>query len=198
MATEPTSDQIREEHAYAIGIQAALWGRPFPEYLHSIYEGVKAGAASINCLTGPDYHGPIPANMTEIKVRTRLAVVANRVFVNSEQDIPAARAVQAGIHMLPLSIFQRQGLKYEIPRSDPAILAFVPTAPEPIRLFEQIGFGMTRFLSASDDYADPMLVLSQRQSRCGESPVERRDQVRAALREGPDPARVGLLEHEHV
>ena len=37
-------------------------------------------------------------------------------------------------------------------------LAFVPTAPEPLRLFEQIGFGMTRFLSASDDYADPMVA----------------------------------------
>ena len=34
----------REEYAYAVGVQAALWGRPFPEYLHSIYEGVKAGS----------------------------------------------------------------------------------------------------------------------------------------------------------
>ncbi len=192
-----TSEQIREEHAYAVGVQAALWGRPFPEYLHSIDGAIKAGAANVNylhrfsalktaadryvntpnnvsidaygnadlgtepvvisvaslreprwyivqigdmfdeivyniggsrgaepglfCLTGPDYHGPIPANMMEIKVRTKLAVVANRVFVNSEADIPAARVVQAGIHMLPLSVFQRQGLKYEIPRSDPAL-----------------------------------------------------------------------------
>ena len=238
MGTERTSDQIREEHAYAVGVQAALWGRPFPEYLHSIYEGVKAGAAYFNylhkfsalktaadryvntpnnvsidaygnadlgtepvvisvaalreprwyivqigdmfdeivyniggskgpepglfCLTGPDYHGPIPATMKEIKVRTKLAVVANRVFVNGEADIPAARAVQAGIHMLPLSVFQRQGLKYEIPKSDPASLAFVPTAPEPLRLFEHIGFGMTRFLSASDDYADPMVASFHR------------------------------------
>ena len=45
-----TSDQIREEHAYVVGVQAALWGRPFPEYLKSIYEGVKAGAAYINYL----------------------------------------------------------------------------------------------------------------------------------------------------
>ena len=238
MATERTSDQIREEHAYAVGVQAALWGRPFPEYLHSIYEGVKAGAAYFNylhkfsalktaadryvntpnnvsidaygnadlgtepvvisvaalreprwyivqigdmfdeivyniggsrgpepglfCLTGPDYHGPIPATMKEIKVRTKLAVVANRVFVNGEADIPAARVVQAGIHMLPLSVFQRQGLKYEIPKNDPSSLAFVPAAPEPLRLFEHIGFGMTRFLATSDDYADPMVASFHR------------------------------------
>ena len=41
MGTERTSDQIREEYAYAVGVQAALWGRPFPEYLHSIYEASK-------------------------------------------------------------------------------------------------------------------------------------------------------------
>ena len=58
--------------------------------------------------------------MKEIKVRTTMAVIANRVFVNGEADIPAARAVQAGFHMLPLSVFQRQGLKYEMPKTDPA------------------------------------------------------------------------------
>jgi hypothetical protein len=53
--------------------------------------------------------------------RTKLAVV-NRVFVNGEADIPAARSVQAGIHMLPLSVFQRQGLTYEVPKTDPSRL----------------------------------------------------------------------------
>ncbi len=232
------SDHVREDHAYAVGVQAALWGRPFAEYLHTVHDGMKAGAAYLNylhkfsalktaadryvntpnnvsidaygnadlrgepvvisvpalrekrwyivqigdmfdeivyniggskgaepglfCLTGPDYHGPIPANMKEIRVRTKLAVIANRVFVNGEADIPAARAVQAGFHMLPLSVFQRRGLKYEIPKMHPPRLAFVPAAPEPLRLFEQIGFGMTQFLSASDDYADPMVVSFHR------------------------------------
>ena len=233
MAAAPTSEQIREEHAYAVGIQAALWGRPLPEYVHTMYDGMKAGAGYLNylhkfsalktaadryvntpnnvsidaygnadlrtepivisvaalreprwyivqigdmfdeivyniggskgaeaglfCLRGPDYHGPIPATMKEIKVRTTMAVIANRVFVNGEADIPAAKVVQAGIHMLPLSVFERQGLKYQIPRSDPSLLAFTPAAPEPLRLFEQIGFAMTRFLSVTDDYADPMV-----------------------------------------
>ena len=30
MGTTPTSAQIREEHAYVIGVLAALWGRPLP------------------------------------------------------------------------------------------------------------------------------------------------------------------------
>lgn len=233
-STTPSSEQLREELAYATGIQAALWGSPLPEYLHSMYEGVTAGAARLNylhkfsalktaadryvntpnnvsidaygnavlrdepvvisvpalkenrwyivqigdmfdeivynigglkgpepglfLLTGPDYHGPVPANMQGIKVRTHVAVVANRVFVNGEDDIPAARAVQAGIHMLPLSVFQRQGLKYEIPKDDPSFFAFTPAAPEPLQQFERIGFAMNRFLSSSEDQADPLVA----------------------------------------
>lgn len=233
MATALTSEQGREEHAYVVGVQAALWGRPFAEYIHTVYDGMKAGAGYLNylhkfsalktaadryvntpnnvsidaygnadlsgepvvisvpalrearwyivqisdmfdeiayniggsegpepglfCLTGPDYHGPIPATMKEIKVRTKLAVIANRVFVNGEADIPAARAVQSGFHMLPLSVFQRQGLKYEIPKTDPSRFAFAPKSPKALRPFEQIGFGMKVFLPASDDYADPMV-----------------------------------------
>ena len=48
MAEAPTSEQIREEHAHAVGIQAALWGRPLPEYVHTMYDGMKAGAGYLN------------------------------------------------------------------------------------------------------------------------------------------------------
>ncbi len=230
----PTSEQIREEHAYVIGVQAALWGTPLTEYIHTIFDAVTAGAGYIGylhkfsalktaadryintpnnvsidaygnaflreepvvisvpamkedrwyivqigdmfdeivynigglkgqepglfLLTGPDYHGPVPATMREIRVRTNAAVIGNRVFVNGEADIPAARAVQAGIHMLPLSVFQQHGLKYEIPKSDPSSLAFTAAAPEPLQLFERIGFAMKRLLSTSDDQADPMVA----------------------------------------
>jgi hypothetical protein len=228
-----SSEQAREERAYAVGIQAALWGRAFPEYVHSAYAGMKAGAAYMNylhkfadlktaadryvntpnnvsidaygnadlaaepavifvpalkerrwyivqvgdmfdeivyniggskgpepglfLLTGPDYHGRVPANMTEIRVRTKLAVVANRVFVNGAADVAAARDLQQGIHMMPLSVFQRVGLRYEIAESDVSRLEFIPAGPESLRIFEQIGFGMHLFLSASDDVSDPMV-----------------------------------------
>jgi hypothetical protein len=39
-----SSDQLREERAYAVGIQAALWGRPLAEHLHTAHAGFKAGA----------------------------------------------------------------------------------------------------------------------------------------------------------
>lgn len=234
MSSTPSSDTIREEHAYLVGVQALLWGTPLVEYLHTMYDGMKAGAGHLNylhkfsalktaadryvntpnnvsidaygnaflrnepvvisvsatsqarwyivqigdmfdeivynigglkgpepglfLLTGPDYHGPIPANMKEIRCRTHFVVVANRVFVNGEADIPAARKAQAGIHMLPLSVFQRQGLKYEIPETDPSALAFSSAGPEALQAFERLGFAMQCFLSASDDQTDPMVA----------------------------------------
>ena len=134
----------------------------FDEIVYNI-GGSRGPEPGLFCLTGPDYHGPIPATMKEIKVRTKLAVVANRVFVNGEADIPAARAVQAGIpHAAAVGLPATRTEATRFPRAIQPRLAFVPAAPEPLRLFEHIGFGMTRFLSASDDYADPMVASFHR------------------------------------
>jgi hypothetical protein len=234
-----SSEQAREEYAYAVGVQTAIWGRPFVDNVHTLYAALKASAVGLNyfrkfpnlktasdrfvntpnnvsidgyacadlgsepvvvrvpalnesrwyivqigdyydqvvyniggskgaepglfLLTGPDYHGPVPAGMKEIKVRTLLAVIANRVFVNGDADLPAAREVQKGFQALPLSVFQKNGLRFEVPKQyDYARFEFVPTAPEPLRLFENIGFGMKTFLSRSDDFADPDVAAAHR------------------------------------
>jgi hypothetical protein len=232
VAAKMSPDQVREERAYAAGVQTALWGRPFVDNLHTLAAGLKVGAVGLNyyrkfsnlktavdkfvntpnnvsidaygaadlggepavvnvpaikesrwtivqigdyydqvitniggtkgpqpglyLLTGPDYHGLVPAGMTEVKVRTKLAVVANRIFANGEADLPNARVAQQGFQLLPLSVFQKQGLRFETPKQyDYGRFEFVPAAPEPLRLFETIGFGMKTFLSLSDDFDDP-------------------------------------------
>ncbi len=231
-------EQIEEEKAYAAGIQAALWGRPFVDNAHTLAAGLKANAVGLNyfrkfsdlktaadkfvntpnnvsigayaaadvtsepmvlsvpvldekrwyivqigdyfdqvvynvggskgpepglfLITGPDYHGTVPAGMKEIRVRTKLAVVANRVFVNGEADLPNARAAQKGFNLLPLSVFQKSGLNFKLPEKvDYERFVFTPTAPEALRLYEQIGFGMRMFLSASDDFSDPDVGAAQ-------------------------------------
>ena len=233
------ADQAREEHAYAIGVQTAIWGRPFVDNVHTLYAGLKAGAVGLNyfrkfpnlktaadkfvntpnnvsidgyacadlgsepvvvrvptlsqsrwyivqigdyydqvvyniggskgpepglfLLTGPDFHGAIPSGMKQIKVRTQLGVIANRVFVNGDADLPAAREVQAGFQALPLSVFEKQGLRFEVPKQyEYARFEFKPTAPEALRMFETIGFGMKTFLSRSDDFSDPDVAAAHR------------------------------------
>jgi len=231
--TTPLSpDQIREEKAYAAGVEVALWGRTFVDNVNTLSAGLKVGAVGLNyfrkfsdlktaadkfvntpnnvsidayaagdltkeplvvrvpaltedrwyivqigsyydqvvyniggsrgpepglfLLTGPDFHGPIPAMMKQIKIPTQLVVVANRIFVNGDADLPAARAAQEGFQLLPLSVFQSQGLRFEVPKQvDYDRFVFTPAAPEPLQVFEKIGFGMKTFLSPSEDFADP-------------------------------------------
>src|ERR1700748_514924 len=234
-----SSDQAREEHAYAIGVRTAIWGQPFVANVHTLYAGLKAGAVGLNyfrkfpnlktaadkfvntpnnvsidgyacadlgsepvvvrvptlnqsrwyivqigdyydqvvyniggskgpepglfLLTGPDFHGAIPPGMKQIKVRTQLGVIANRVFVNGDADLPAAREVQAGFLALPLSVFEKQGLRFEVPNQyEYARFEFKPTVPEALRMFETIGFGMKTFLSRSDDFSDADVAAAHR------------------------------------
>jgi hypothetical protein len=238
-AAQPkTQAQVREERAYAAGIQVALWGRPLVDNVHTLAAALKAGAVGLNyfrkfpnlktaadrfvntpnnvsidgyaaaelatepvvvtvpsvsekrwyivqigdyydqvvyniggskgpepglfLITGPDYQGAIPAGMKQIRVRTQLAVVANRVFVSGEPDLPGAREVQQGTSLLPLSVFLKQGLRFEVPKQyDYERYVFTPTAPEPLRVFDTIGFGMKTFLSRSDDFTDPDVGAAQ-------------------------------------
>jgi hypothetical protein len=223
-----------EEQAYALGVQAGLWGRPFPEYLHTNAASARAGAAHRNFfrkfdalktaadkyvntpnnvtidayglidvtdapvvisvpalvedrwylvqlgdmfdeiihviggtkgpqpglyfVVGPDYHGPTPATMQRLTCRTKLAVCAARVFVNGEGDLAGAREVLSGIHLLPFRVFQQFGLDYDIEIPEPSWLDVELTAPESMRLFEQIGAGMRRYLSADEDFANPLVA----------------------------------------
>jgi hypothetical protein len=124
--------------------------------------GSKGPEPGLFLITGPDFHGMIPAGIKEIKVGTKLAVVANRVFVNGDADLPNARAVQEGFNLLPLSVFQKSGLSFKRPDEfDYQRFVFTPTAPEALRLYDEIGFGMRAFLSSSDDYSDPNVGAAQ-------------------------------------
>jgi hypothetical protein len=119
---------INEDRWYIVQI-----GDYYDQVVYNI-AGSKGPEPGLFLVTGPDYHGAVPAGMKEIKVRTTLAVVANRVFVSGDADLPAARAVQQGVNLLPLSVFQRQGLKFEVPKTyDYARFEFTATAPEPLR-----------------------------------------------------------------
>lgn len=125
--------------------------------------GSKGSQPGLYLLTGPDYAGRVPHLMTQVKVRTRYASIGIRVFVNGEADLPAAREVQNGFHLLPLTVFQANGLSYSPPKTPNLTpFQFTPTAPAPLREFEKIGFAMRRFLAASDDVSDPVVVSFRR------------------------------------
>jgi hypothetical protein len=41
-------EQVREERAYAAGVQTAIWGRPFVDNVHTLFAGLKVGAVGLN------------------------------------------------------------------------------------------------------------------------------------------------------
>jgi hypothetical protein len=41
-------NQVREERAYAAGVQTALWGRPFVDNINTLATSLKVGAAGLN------------------------------------------------------------------------------------------------------------------------------------------------------
>src|ERR1700760_1621725 len=47
-AVKMSTEQVREERAYAAGVQAALWGRPFVDNVHTLFAGLKVGAVGLN------------------------------------------------------------------------------------------------------------------------------------------------------
>ena len=46
--SEFSAEQAREERAYALGVQAALWGKPSVEYVNTTYAALRVGATYLN------------------------------------------------------------------------------------------------------------------------------------------------------
>jgi hypothetical protein len=108
-------------------------------------------------LTGPDHHGPVPGDMLQVRLRTSRGIVAARIFVNGQADLPNAVQAQAGFQLLPLSGYLRDGLAYQHP--DPAFSQPAASqAPKELRFFEVLGQAMTERLSRRADTDDPFVA----------------------------------------
>jgi hypothetical protein len=236
--TAMTADQAREENAYAIGLQAFLWGYPLHYYSRSTPRSIEVSGSYINdfrkytelktardkfvvtpnnvtidaygtfdvtaepvvvfvptlaeprwyivqigdsfdeiirniggtkgaepgvyVITGPDFTGQVPGEMTQLKSRTRIGVAALRILANGTADLPKAVEVQTGFFLMPLSAYLRHGLAYGPTGDRPMMPLYNSTAPADIRWFDELGDAMRRRLAASSDFADE-LVASFRQ-----------------------------------
>ncbi|WP_136476349.1 DUF1254 domain-containing protein [Pseudomonas sp. DG56-2] len=224
--------QAREEQAYALGIQAYLWGYPLYHYLNSGEKAQKISAVGANSLrkytslktakdrfvvtpnnatidayghlylaeepvvvhipalttprwylvqvgdmfdevsfnvggikgpqpgnyliTGPGFRGQVPSGMIQVPVRTHKGIVAVRVLAKGEKDVAAAVEVQKGFQVLPLSAYLREGLQSQ-PAKPTLTPAFIASAPEGLRFFDQLGYAMQQYLPLSGDRDDALL-----------------------------------------
>ena len=76
--------------------------------------GTRGAEPGIYVVTGPDFRGHVPGDMSRIESRTERGVAAVRILANGEADLPKAVETQRGFRMMPLSAYLRYGLAYEL------------------------------------------------------------------------------------
>lgn len=142
--------KLAEERWYIVQV-----GDHFDEIIHNV-GGTKGPQPGLYAITGPDFHGTLPGEITQLHSRTRTGVAAMRIFVNGEADLPKAVAAQDGFAIMPLSAYLAHGLSYR--PSHPQRLDFAPEdAPEELRFFERLGHFMNQWLAVASDASDTLV-----------------------------------------
>jgi hypothetical protein len=124
-------------------------GDYFDEVIHNI-GGTKGEQPGVYVITGPDFKGDVPGEMTRISSRTQFAMVAARIFVSGSNDLPKAVEEQKGFRLMPLSAYLRYGLAYK-PEAKLPLDTFTSTAPQDLQYFDELGHWMKPFLPISAD-----------------------------------------------
>lgn len=131
-------------------------GNMFDEVTRNI-GGIKGPQPGDYLITGPNFRGTVPPEMTQVPVRTQGGVTAVRIFANGEQDVDAAVEAQKGFQLMPLSAYLREGLQFKPGKSE-VPLPFSSSAPEGVRYFDQLGHAMQQYLPASGDQDNALLA----------------------------------------
>ena len=124
-------------------------GDSFDEVFQNL-RGSKGPQPGTYVITGPDYQGAVPGEMTRISTRTKIGVLAVRIFVKGDADLARAIEAQNGFYLLPLSAYLRQGLAFNPPT--PVVPTSVTSeAPVEIRFFDLLGQAMQQMLPVAAD-----------------------------------------------
>lgn len=111
-------------------------------------------------LTGPDHHGPVPGDMLQVRLRTSRGVVAARIFVNGQADLPTPSRRKPASSSCPCPAISGTAWPTS---TDPAFSEpSASQAPEELRFFEVLGQAIAERLSRR---VDPMTPSSPRS--CG-------------------------------
>ena len=115
-------------------------GDSFDEIFFNI-GGIKGPQPGTYVITGPDFQGSVPGEMTHLTLRTQIGVMAVRIFVSGDVDLPKAVDAQKGFRLIALSPYLRAGMAYKPGAATPPA-PLVSTAPGDIRFFDVLGHAM--------------------------------------------------------
>jgi hypothetical protein len=157
-------------------------GDSFDEIARNVGGG-KGAQPGVYIVTGPDFAGAVPGEMTQVSFRTKFGVVAVRILANGSADLPKAVEAQTGFRLMPLSAYLRSGLAYKTPEPRGKMALYESEAPEDIRFFDELGDAMRKRLRASADSTDSLVASPsdriERQWRVLVADARRTDEARA-------------------
>jgi hypothetical protein len=110
-------------------------------------------------ITGPAWHGRVPAGMRRIRSPYELAWIAGRTLVDGAADLPAVHRVQDGYRLIPLAAYLRAGLRWTPPRPR-RVLTTAKTFLEPagLRFFDALGVALAQNPPPARDRAELALL----------------------------------------
>ncbi len=135
-------------------------GSRFDEVVRNI-GGIHGAQPGAYLITGPDFRGPVPGNMIQVPTPTKIGVVAARVFIAGDADVPKAVRAQQGFQMMPLSAYLREGAAWQ-PKQRAQLPRFQGEVPADLRYFAELGFSMQQSLSRNADRDDAMVAALHR------------------------------------
>lgn len=130
-------------------------GDTFDELIANV-GGAKGPRPGDYVITGPDFAGRLPAEMTHLQSRTKMGIITVQIFVGGEDDLPAAIEAQRGFHVMRLSTLLRDGLGHHdgrpAPVREPAL-----RGPADLLYFELLGHALQSYLPAFPDSSDALV-----------------------------------------
>jgi hypothetical protein len=143
---------LQEQRWYIVQI-----GDSFDEIVRNI-GGTKGPQPGVYVVTGPDFDGPVPGDMVQVRMRTKIGVAAARILANGASDLPEAVAAQTGFVLMPSSAYLRDGLAHKPSAERPQMALYNSVAPEDIRFFDELGDAMRKRLPISADAGDDLVA----------------------------------------
>jgi len=130
--------------------------------------GTKAGTFAV---VGPDWRGPVPGAMQQLKSPTNMVWILGRTQTNGPDDYPAVHAIQDGYALVPLSLY---GKPYILPAGsfDPTVDLNTPPV-EQLKAMTAVQFfgALARLLKTNPPPAAEAPILDKL-ARIGVAPGE--------------------------
>jgi hypothetical protein len=118
---------------------------PYTNVFNYVGTRTTGDGAGDYAITGPNFHGRIPAGLKQIRAAYNRVWLAGRTLVNGPGDLPAVHRVQEKYRLIPLADFTRYGLSWHPPAPKVVISTHTKaTEPTGVKFFDDLGTALAQ------------------------------------------------------